>query len=98
MMDIPEWGGRMQGTVPTMTVAAEVLSHGVSMMVASDGEEVDSWAGMRETNGSRREDGEPINEGVREILNGNEGGEEDNMTELSTVDGGNNRGVSGSGI
>ena len=82
MMDVLEWGGRMQGTVPTMTVAAEVLSHGVSMMVASDGEEVDSWAGMR----------------VREILNGNEGGEEDNMTELSTVDGGNNRGVSGSGI
>jgi len=37
MMDILEWGGRMQGTVPTMAVAAEVLSHGVSMMVASDG-------------------------------------------------------------
>ena len=27
MMDILEWRGRMQGTVPTMTVADEVLSH-----------------------------------------------------------------------
>ena len=51
MMDILEWGGRMQGTVPSVAVAAEVLSHGVSMMVANDGEEVDSWAGMRETTG-----------------------------------------------
>ena len=37
MMDILEWGGRMQGTVPSMTVAAEVLSHGVSMTVAVTG-------------------------------------------------------------
>ena len=35
IMDILEWGGRMQGTVPTMTVAAEVLSHGVSMIFAA---------------------------------------------------------------
>jgi len=50
---------------------------------------------MKETAGSRWEDGEPTNEGVRELLNGNEGGEEDNTMEMSTVDGGNNRGVSG---
>lgn len=101
MMDILEWGGRMQGTVPTMTVAAEVLSHGVSMMVANDGEEVDSWAGMRETIGSRTSNGEPTNEEVDG--NGDNGdednnGEEDNTTEMSTVDGGNNRGVSGPGM
>ena len=36
MMDIPEWRARMQGTVSSMTVAAEVLSHGVSMTVAGD--------------------------------------------------------------
>jgi len=98
MMDILEWGGRMQGTVPTMTVAAEVLSHGVSMMVASDGEEVDSWVGMRETIRTRRADEEPTNEGVGEVLDGNGGGEEDNTMEMSTVDGGNNRGVSGPGM
>ena len=63
-----------------MTVAAEVLSHGVSMTVAGDREEVDPWVGMRETSGTGRAGGEPTNEG----------GEEDNMTEMSTVDGGNN--------
>jgi len=90
-VNILEWRSRMQGTVPTMTVAAEVLSHGVSMTVASDREVADPWAGMRE-------DGELTEEGVRETLNGNEGGEEENMTEMSTVDGGNNRGVSGPGM
>jgi len=72
-----------------MTVAAEVLSAGVSMTVAGDREDVDPWAGMRE---------ELTEEGIGEILDGNEGGEEDNRTEMSTMDGGNNRGVSGPGM
>ena len=63
------------------------------MMVADEGEGVDSWAGMRETTGLRTADGEPINEGVGQILNGDDNGEEENAMELSTVDGGNNRGV-----
>ena len=88
----------MQGTVHTATVAAEVLSHEISMTVTGDREGVDPWLGMRETRGARRADGEPRNEGVGELLNGNEGGEEDNMTGLSTVDGGNNQGVSGPGM
>ena len=67
-------------------------------MVASDGEGMDSWVGMRETSGTGRTGGEPTNEGVGELLHGNEGGEEDNMTEMSAVDGGNNRGVSGPGL
>ena len=65
------------------------------MWLACDREEVDPWAGMRETTG---EDGGPTNEGLRELLHGNEGGEEDNTTKMSTVDGGNNRGVSGPGM
>jgi len=102
-VDILEWRSRMQGTVPTMTVPAEVISHGVSMMMAGDREEVDPWVGMRETNGTGGADGEPTNEGVGELLHGNEDGEEDNgegdnMTRMSTVDGGNNRGVSGPGM
>jgi len=73
------------------------------MMVAGDREEVDPWVGMRETNGTGRAGGEPTNEGVGELLHGNEdgeedNGEEDNMTRMSTVDGGNNRGVSGPGM
>ena len=39
MMDIPEWRARMQGTVPSMTVAAEVLSHGVSRWLPVTGRE-----------------------------------------------------------
>ena len=69
MMDIPEWRARMQGTVSSMTVAAEVLSHGVSMTVAGDRGEVDPWVDMREAPGSRRGNGEPTNEGVGEVLN-----------------------------
>jgi len=98
-VDILEWRSRMQGTVPTMTVPAEVISHGVSMMVAGDREEVDPWVGMRETSGTGRAGGESTNEGVGELLHdGNEDGEEDNTTKMSTVDGGNNRGVSGPGM
>ena len=98
MMNILEWESRMQGNVPSMTIGAEVLSHGISMTVAGDREEVDPWAGMRETSGTGRTGGESTNEGVGELPHGNEGGEEDNMTEMSTVDGGNNRGVSGPGM
>ena len=47
---------------------------------------------------SSKGNGEPTNEGVGEVLNGNEGGEEDNMTEMSAVDGGKNLGVSGPGL
>jgi len=88
-VDILEWRSRVQGNVSTMTVAAEVLSAGVSMTVAGDREDVDPWEGMREV---------ITEEGIGEIPDGNEGGEEDNRTELSTVDGGNNRGVSGPGM
>jgi len=97
-VDILEWRSMMQGTVHTATVAAEVLSHEISMTVTGDREGVDPWLGMRETGGARRADGDPRSEGVGELLNGNEGGEEDNMTGLSTVDGGNNQGVSGPGM
>ena len=98
LVDILEWRSRMQGTVSSMTVAAEVLSHGVSMTVDGNRGEVDPWVGMRETRGTRRANGEPTNEGVGLLLDGNEGGEEGNMTEMSTMDGGNNRGVSGPGM
>ena len=97
-ISILEWASKIQGTVSTATVAAEVLSHGVSMAIADGREEVDPWAGMRETEGTRRADGEPRSEGVGELPDGNEGGEEDNMVKLSTVDGGNNWGVSGPGM
>jgi len=63
-VDIIGWRSRMQGTIPTMTVAAEVILAGVSMTVAGDREDVDPWAGMRE---------ELTEEGIGEILDGNEG-------------------------
>jgi len=97
-VDILEWRSRRQGNVPTATEGAEVFSHGISMTVAGDREEIDPWARMRETSGTRRANGELRNEGVGELLDGNEGGDEDNMTELSTVDGGNNWGVTGPGM
>jgi len=97
-VDILEWRSRVQGNVSTATVGAEVLSRGVSMAVAGDREDVDPWARMRETRGTRKADGEIRNEGVGELLDGNEGGEEDNMTRMSTVDGGNNWGVTGPGM
>ena len=97
-INILEWASKVQGTVSTATVAAEVLSHEVSMTIAGGREEVDPWAWMRETVGTRGADGEPRNVGVGELPDGNEDGEEDNMTKLSTVDGGNNWGVSGPGM
>lgn len=45
---------------------------------------------MRETTRSRMAGGEPINEGVGQILNRDDNQEERNATEISTVDGGNN--------
>lgn len=95
MMNILEWDSRVQGIVSTGTVATEARA---SMVVPTEGEEVDLWTGMRETRGSRAENGEPINESTGPVLNGTEGGEEEDGTETSTVDGGNNRGVSGSGM
>lgn len=62
MMNILEWGGKMQGTVRVRA----------SMMVVDDGEGVDLWAGMRETTGSRAANGEPINEAVERVLDGGE--------------------------
>jgi len=90
MMNILEWDSRVQGIVSTGTVATEARA---SMLVPTEGEEVDLWTGMRETRGSRAENGEPINESTGPVLNGTEGGEEEDGTETSTVDGGNNRSI-----
>ena len=54
MMNILEWDSRVQGIVSKGTVATEARA---SMVVPTEGEEVDLWTGMRETRGSRAENG-----------------------------------------
>ena len=73
---------------------SSILGVRASMVGSNDEEEVDLWTGMREMRGSRAADGEPINETIDRVLDGN-----DNVgrkgAEPSTLDGGNNRGVWG---
>ena len=83
-MDILGWDSIRQGTVPTGTIGTEAYSHQARVSIAATDvtETVDQWENMREMRGSRTANGE-----------------EDDVAEWSsTVDGGNNRGLSGLGM
>jgi len=51
---------------------SSILGVRASMVGANDEEEVDLWTGMREMRGSRAADGEPINETIDRVLDGND--------------------------
>ena len=101
-MSILGWGSSTQGVVSTGTVETEVYSHLAGVRVAENDntEEMDMFADMRERVGSRATDGEPTTETIDRVSEGDGNGGEDNEMKNwpSTVDGGNNRGVSGSGM